>query len=178
MLKQFFYHFIINPIKKRKFKSHGKNVHLERGVKGNFDSMIVGDDVFFGPSNLFMCSSKAPITIGNHVMFGPNVTMISGDHRIDIPGRYMSEIKDNDKLQENDLPIVLEGDNWIGANAIILKGVKIGVGAVVAAGAVVTKDVPPYKIVGGVPAKVISERFNDEQLKIHLEIMKQRETKK
>ena len=71
----------------------------------------------------------------------------------------MISLTDKDKLPENDQDIVFEGDNWIGANATILKGVKIGYGAVVAAGAVVTKDVTPYAIVGGVPAKKIRNRY-------------------
>lgn len=136
----------------------------------------IGNDVSLGINNIFYCSI-AQITIGNHVMFGPNVTMISGDHRVDIPGKYMSEVKEDDKIPENDSPIVLEGDNWIGANSTILKGVTIGIGAVVAAGAVVTKDVPPYSIVGGIPAQVISQRFSSKELDEHLRIMLQRENK-
>lgn len=60
--------------------------------------------------------------------------------------------------------VEIENDVWIGARAIILDGVKIANGAVVAAGAVVTKDVPPYAIVGGVPAKIIKYRFSQEQI--------------
>ena len=61
-------------------------------------------------------------------------------------------------------PIEIEHDVWIGANALILSGVKIGHGAVVAAGAVVTRDVPPYAVVGGVPAKLIKFRFREDQI--------------
>ena len=82
-------------------------------------------------------------------MFGPNVTMITGDHRVDIVGRLMTSVTDSEKLPENDLPIILNGDNWIGANSTILKVVTVGEGAVVAAGALVNKNVPPYAIVGG-----------------------------
>lgn len=80
--------------------------------------------------------------------------MISGNHRIDIPGKYMSEATDAMKRMEDDQDIVIEDDVWIGCNAIILKGVTIGTGAVIAAGAVVTKDVPENCIAMGVPAKV------------------------
>ena len=73
----------------------------------------------------------------------------------------MIDITNDEKRPEDDRDIIFDGDNWIGANSIILKGVVVGVGAVIAAGAVVTKDVPPYSIVGGVPAKVIKMRKND-----------------
>lgn len=64
-------------------------------------------------------------------------------------------------FQENHTPPVIGNDVWIGSQAIILQGVKIGDGAIIAAGAVVNKDVPPYTIVGGVPAKFIKKRFDD-----------------
>lgn len=174
LLKSVLYHFFVNPSKKRKMKSCGKNVHLEQGFRANYSNLIIGNDVSIGENNLFMCAI-APITIRDHVMFGPNVTIISGDHRVDIPGKFMTENTSADKLPENDQPIVLEGDNWIGANATILKGVSIGKGAIIASGAVVTKDVPAYSIVGGVPARVISKRFSEEQLKTHLRLIEERE---
>lgn len=59
---------------------------------------------------------------------------------------------------------IIGNDVWLGANSLVLKGVKIGDGAVIGAGAVVTKDVPPYAIVGGNPAKVIKMRFDDETI--------------
>lgn len=61
-------------------------------------------------------------------------------------------------------PPIIENDVWVGSQSVILQGVKIGNGAIIAAGAVVTKDVTPYTIVGGVPAKVIRSRFNDEEI--------------
>lgn len=144
----------------------GNQVSIPHSVKIYGNCMQVGDQVYFGEDNLFMCTN-APIVIGSRVMFGPRVTMISGDHRIDIVGKYMVDVGEEDKLPENDQPITLAGDNWIGANVTILKGVTIGEGAVVAAGALVTRDVPPYEIVGGVPAKVIKMRFNETELAEH-----------
>ena len=63
---------------------------------------------------------------------------------------------------------------WVGCNAVILKGVRVGRGAVVGAGAVVTKDVPPYAIVGGNPGKVIRFRFTEEQIQEHERILSER----
>ena len=70
----------------------------------------------------------------------------------------MITVTDSEKSPDNDKDVVFEGDNWVGANAIILKGVTVGKGSVISAGAVVTHNVPPYAIVGGVPAKVIRMR--------------------
>ena len=98
-------------------------------------------------------------------MFAPRVTIVTGDHRIDLPNRFMDSVKDNEKLSENDKDVVFEGDNWIGTGTIILKGVTVGKGSVIAAGSVVTHDVPKYSIVGGIPAKLIKMRFTDEEIK-------------
>jgi maltose O-acetyltransferase len=90
-------------------------------------------------------------------MMGPDVMIISRGHnfsRLDIP--MMSQGDSDPKL------VVFENDVWIGARAIILPGVHIGQGAIVGAGAVVTKDVPPYAIVGGNPAKVIKSRRSEQ----------------
>lgn len=71
---------------------------------------------------------------------------------------------------EGRFKVVIGNDVWIGAYAKIVEGVRIGDGAVIAAGAVVTKDVPPYAIVGGVPAKIIKYRFEEKQIKQLLEL--------
>ena len=152
------------------FASCGKNVAISDDLKLFGKNLYVEDDVSFNVGMTLMCTN-APIHVGNHVMFGPNVTIITGDHRIDVVGKYMMDVGEGDKLPENDLPVIFEGDNWIGANVTILKGVKIGRGAVVAAGAVVTSDVPPYAIVGGVPAKLIKYRFDEETIKKHEKIL-------
>lgn len=153
-----FHKVMVMPVKKSMLKTCGKDVYIGKGSNISYGNVSVGNHVSIGRNAEFM-STKAEIKIGDYVMFGPHVFMITGDHRIDIPDKYMYEIQESEKLPENDMDIILEGDNWIGANVIILKGVTIGKGAVVAAGAVVNKDVPPYSIVGGVPAKIIKMRF-------------------
>lgn len=156
-----FNRLIVSPMHKSRMASTGKDVRI--GRKSEFfgaENITLGSDISLGDHTLIMCT-RAKVKIGDHVMFGPGVTMITGSHRTDIPGRYMTSIRNDEKLPENDLDIVLCGDNWIGAGAIILKGVTIGEGAVVAAGSVVTHDVEPYSIVAGVPARKIKMRFSD-----------------
>lgn len=164
---------VISPIQKKMLGACGHTVTLEKNIQLNWENVFLGNDVWIGHGAVFMCS-RAPIHIGNHVMLGPNVTMITGNHKIDLVGRYLTSIKDDEKMPEDDQEIILEGDNWIGANATILKGVTIGRGAIVGAGAVVTKDVAPYTCVAGVPAKLIERRFTPEQIKQHEKILQYR----
>ena len=72
-----------------------------------------------------------------------------------------------EKLPENDAPVIIEDDVWLGCNVTILKGVTIGRGSVVAAGAVVTKSCEPYSLIAGVPARVIKKRFSAEVIVEH-----------
>lgn len=144
----------------------GKHVYL-RPSSSDFKglwNMSIGDYTSIPKGSVFYCT-EASLTIGKKVIFGPHPTIITGDHRIDVVGKYIMDSKE--KLPENDAPVVIEDDVWIGANVTILKGVTIGRGSVVAAGAVVTKSCPPYSIIGGVPAKVLKMRFSAEAIKIH-----------
>ena len=156
-----------SPVIRLSFGSCGKNVVIGRGftVYGP-ENLLVDSFVSFGENNLIMCT-RAKVIIKSNVMLGPNLTIITGGHRLDVVGRYMKSISNDEKLPENDRDIVFMGDNWIGATATILKGVTIGEGAVVAAGAVVTKDIPPYAVAMGVPAKVKRMRFDEETIKVH-----------
>lgn len=162
---------IKTAINKRLLRTCGTDVRFGANVDITWHNCSIGNDVYIGKNATFLCAD-APLEIGDHVVFGPNCTIITGDHRIDIVGKYMSQVTVAEKKPENDLPVKLQGDNWIGANSVILKGVTIGFGAVVAAGAVVAHDVPPYSIVGGVPARVISMRFTEAEIKEHQEQLK------
>lgn len=155
------------------FAEHGDHVSVGKG--GDFipSHIHCGHHVQIGPHASFM-ASIAHIHIGNYVLLGPSVTIRGGNHRTDVIGKHIYEVKENEKLPDNDEDVVIEDGVWVGCNAIILKGVTIGRGAVVAAGAVVTKDVPPYAIVGGNPAKIIKYRFTEEQIKEHERILKER----
>ena len=169
------WHFLESRLLRKMIKACGKNVYISHDIKLYGRDITIGDHVIIGAGALLMCT-RQPIRIGDHVMFGPGVTVITGDHRMDCVGKYMFDVTDSDKLPENDAPVVFEGDNWIGANATILKGVTVGRGAVVAAGALVTKDVAPYTVVGGVPARYIKDRFSAEELIHHKRLLQDNQT--
>lgn len=130
------------------------------------EHLSVGNNVLIPKGNIFYCTI-ADLTIGNNVLFAPNPTIIAGDHRIDLVGKHISDISDEEKLPNQDMPVVIEDGVWCGANVTRLKGVTIGRGSVVAAGAVVTKSFAPYSIIGGIPAKLIKMRFTPEEIQAH-----------
>ncbi len=149
-------------------KHCGKGVYLRptcSDFKGLWN-LSIGEGSSIPKGSTLYCTG-ATLTIGRKVIFGPKPTIITGDHRIDILGKYIIDVSDKDKLLENDMPVVIEDDVLCGANVTILKGVTIGRGSVVAAGAVVTKSFPPYSIIGGVPAKLLKMRFTPEQIIEH-----------
>jgi acetyltransferase-like isoleucine patch superfamily enzyme len=115
--------------------------------------LSMGHHSSIGPYSYIGCSGY--IQIGNNVLIGPRVSLLAENHnynRADVP------IKSQGVTRE---PIVIEDDCWLGAGSTLLAGVHIKHGAIIAAGAVVTKDVPAYAIVGGLPAKVIGWRLNE-----------------
>lgn len=175
--KRVFYKILFSWIPKISLGKRGKKVSVGMGFKADgIHNIYIDDFVSIGENALFM-TTRAKIIIKDHVMFGPRVTILTGNHRYDLPGEYMWDIHDNLKEKKNDEDVVFEGDNWVGANATILKGVTIGRGAIISAGAIVTKNVLPYSIVGGVPAKVIKMRFSNEDLKQHLFLLESKQQK-
>ncbi len=126
-------------------------------------SITLGHHVQFGPGCVIECG----VTVGNYVLFARNVAIVGrNDHNIDVIGKEIW----NSGRGDSGL-VTIGNDVWLGHGAIILSGVKIGDGAVVAAGAVVTKEVPPYAVVGGNPAKVIKMRFTPEEAAQHVKLM-------
>lgn len=127
-------------------KHLGKNTWIDMGVKIREPQGInIGNNCHINYKTFLYATGS--IVIGNNVSISCDVKMLSGGH--DVQSSDFAHVVSS----------IIVGDNvWIGANAIILKGVTIGEGAVISAGAIVTKNVEPYKIVGGIPAKVIGER--------------------
>jgi acetyltransferase-like isoleucine patch superfamily enzyme len=138
--------------------NYGKQIYIMSGCRfDNVRDMRWGKYIFINHD----CTFSAPtgMTIGNYVMIGHNCLFSTVK-------REFSDWKKPMLFQKASMqPIVIENDVWIGSNVTILAGVRIGRGAIVAAGAVVTKDVAPYTIVGGVPAKELKSRFADDIIK-------------
>ena len=101
----------------------------------------------------YIMAGEAKVVIGDDGLMGPHVLIVAGSH-----GMKRGIPINQQPINYENRDIIIGNDVWIGAHAVILGGVKIGDGAVIGAGAVVTKDVPPYTIVAGVPAKPIGER--------------------
>lgn len=134
-------------------KEIGHTVFICRGFSCDKPQNIsLGHHVYINHSVEFDASGSS-LTIGNYVQIAPYVVIMTRFHEYESLDRPMYEQKGYKKA-----PVVIEDDVWIGYRAIIMPGVTIHRGAVVGAGAVVTKDVEPYAVVGGVPAKVIKMR--------------------
>lgn len=129
-------------------RSCGKKVNIEQNAVfsarvslGNFSGIGINAKIY------------GTCTIGDYVMMGTDVTIITRNHRHD-----RTDIPMMQQGFEEERPVTVGNDVWIGDRVVILPGVHIGDGSIIAAGAVVTHDVPAYTIVGGVPAKVIKSR--------------------
>jgi acetyltransferase-like isoleucine patch superfamily enzyme len=152
-VRTWFYVFLMKRTGKRVFIFPPFRCTAPEGITLGNDVVIAENCVLGGQGGL---------TIGNYVMIGNNATIITANHgfsRSDIPMLR----------QSLDIAAVrIEDDVWIGANAVILPGVNIGQGAVIGAGAIVTKDIEPYSIVVGNPAKPIKKRFDEETIRLLL----------
>ena len=132
----------------------GKWVNIDKGVTFATDIKL-GEGSGIGAN----CSIPTGVTIGDHVMMGIDILMFTNEHRhdeIEVPMGLQGRTEVH--------PIVIEDDVWIGSRSLIMKGVRIGHGAIIAAGSVVTKDVPPYEIWGGNPAHFLKSRLPDGEL--------------
>jgi acetyltransferase-like isoleucine patch superfamily enzyme len=135
-----------------------------RGLRHVHPTLYIGarakiaKDLVAGPYSFINidCEVGQGVTMGKYVMLAPEVWVVGNDHRFDVPGVPII-FAGRPEMKKT----LIEDDVWIGNGAMILAGVRIGRGAVIAARAVVTKDVPAYEIWGGVPARKIGERFTD-----------------
>ncbi len=124
-------------------KECGKNVNVQSRARFSYN-LIIGDNSGLGENCLITPGTK----IGKNVMMGADVIILTQNHK------YTKETYEGYVKK----PVIIEDNVWIGYRVIILPGVLVGRNAIIGAGAVVTKNVPPYAIVGGVPAKVLKMR--------------------
>ena len=132
-------------------KRVGKHVNIEKGAIFNGE-VVIGDYSGIGVNR----ELNGPVTIGKYVMMGSEVVVYTRNHsssRTDIPMQNQG--------YDSVRPVIIGDDVWIGRRVIILPGVQIGEGCIIGAGAVVAKDIPPYSVVVGNPAKIIKNRKND-----------------
>jgi acetyltransferase-like isoleucine patch superfamily enzyme len=151
----------------------GKNTTFGRGtIFWAPHQMSVGNNVYIGK----YCTLQADIEIGNNVEIANNVGLIGRyDHDFSAVGVSIKDapwIGDHEyNFKGKGKKIVVEDDVWIGYGVIVLTGVTIHRGAIVAAGSVVTTDVPAYAMVAGCPARVQGQRFTPEQIEEHEKIL-------
>lgn len=168
-----FYFFLVQK-KWRKENAHnysrlGPNCHVFpcNDIKKLFSVINVGKGTY-GPINAYYYQNKnSELLIGNYVSIGHNVLFLMGGNHyntslFNYPFKYFLLGCKDDSYSKG--AIVVEDDVWIGMRVIILSGVKIGKGSIIGTGSVVTKDVEPFTIVAGNPAKIIKKRFEDKDI--------------
>ena len=131
-----------------------KNIYLMRN--GNLEvynggKISIGENVSINKN--FSIVSRKNITLGNDISIGPNCCIYDHDHSFEDEKKLIRE------QQYNSKPIEIQDNVWIASNVFIGKGVKIGKGSIIGSGSVVVKNVEPYTIVGGVPSKLLKNRF-------------------
>ncbi|HEY5588812.1 MAG TPA: DapH/DapD/GlmU-related protein [Candidatus Paceibacterota bacterium] len=147
------YHFppakIIRAFWARKIlKSAGKNINIERGAVFSYE-VSIGDNSGIGVN----CEIYGPVEIGENVMMGPETVIYTRNHKHDKLDMPM-----NKQGFEDYEPVKIGNDVWISKRVIILPGVTIGDGCIIGAGAVVAKNIDPYSIAVGNPARVVKKR--------------------
>lgn len=136
------------------FDHAGESINIERGAWfGSGKGISIGDRSGIGLD----CLVLGTVTIGNDVMMGPRCLVVSETHETADTAHPM-----NTQGMGVDRPVVIEDDVWLSGHVVVLPGVRIGRGSIVAAGAVVADDVPPYSVVAGVPARVVRTRTKAE----------------
>ena len=144
------------------FGEHGEDVVVQKPFRALYGVHTkLGNHVFINGGCNFL--DGGTITIGDRVAIAPDVKLYTGYHSLDAKERWKENKNGKLSLISKVLPITIGNDVWIGGNVTILPGVNIGNNVVIAAGAVVTKDVPDNSLVGGVPAKIIRKlpKIND-----------------
>lgn len=154
-------------LRRGKFGYIADNVIITPPLSGTMHNIFIYHNVGIGPY-AYLSSPNAKIIIKSNCAIAEHFTIHTGNH-VRILGKFITEITEENKPQGYDKDVIIEQDVWIGSNVTILAGVHIGRGCTIAAGAVVNKDIPPYCIAGGIPAKPIKFYWTIEQILRHEE---------
>lgn len=163
----------IELIQRKKWRILNKH-NGTRMIRTNAGPIVKVGNYTYGNLYVHISNTERLITIGNYCSIAENVCFVlNSDHPLHCISTFPFKtivlgLPNYEVVSKGD--IIVDDDVWIGYGATIMSGVHIGQGAVVAAGAVVTKDVPPYAIVGGVPANVIKYRFEPDMIEKLLKI--------
>ena len=152
-------------LRRGKFGHISKNVILTPPLSGDLKNIYIYDHVSIG-ANAVLSSPNARIIIKDNCAIAEHFTIHTGNH-VRIIGKYITDITEKNKPKGYDQDVIIENDVWIGCNVTILAGVHVGRGVTIAAGAVVNKDLPPYCIAGGIPAKPIKFYWSIEEIRKH-----------
>ena len=162
-----FFKRILKP--SRYFPNIDDTTYIGANVKVyNKDNLIMEEDTGIGDNAIIM-NKYAKFVVHKHSGFSVNLVVVTGNHPM-IVGRFyrtISKVNDHLDISLYDKDIIVEEDVWTGANVTLLSGVHIGRGAILAAGAVVTKSMPPYCVCAGVPAKPIKVKWSMDEIILH-----------
>lgn len=142
---------------KHRTSAIGGSSYINWSAKVSRD-IVLGNYVFIGPE----CWIGPQTVIGSYTMLAPRVAIVGDDHNWDVPGTPMQFAGRPPQKQT-----VIEDDVWVGYGTTILRGVRLGRGSIIAANSTVTKDVPPYEVWAGAPARKLRDRFNREEREFH-----------
>jgi acetyltransferase-like isoleucine patch superfamily enzyme len=158
----------LRPVARRALRRHMARCGVRTsfdGLTSTFDGLeniSLGDDVFIGP-RAFVAVPNVRLSIGDDTVIGPELCVMGGDHRFDVPGTLYRDTR-TPGVNE---PIEIGCNVWMGARVTVLKGVRIGDGAIIGAGSIVTCDIPTQTIAFGSPARVVRPRFEGADRQLH-----------
>lgn len=150
--------FVLTVFPRYRFLNVGHDFYMGSGCLIRPNSVSIGNYVYIGNR----CHLASKVVLGNWVMLASQVSIVGGDHEyknVGTPSIWAGRSENR--------PVIIEDDVWVGHGATIMHGVRVGEGAIIAAGALVTRDVSAYSIVGGVPARKIKDRFNSDGIINH-----------
>lgn len=165
-LKSLMYWSSYSFLRKEELGAIGQSVVLGNPVNIGVPSQVFLADQVNLRFGLTIINTKAEkVIVGKYSVIGPQCTIVTNNHcaTVGVPMFQLTDSHINDKSED----VVIEEDVWIGARCTILAGVTIGRGAIIGAGAVVTKSIPPYAVAVGIPAKIIGSKFSKNGVLLH-----------